>query len=63
MKDKLLLLLVGCVAAFGAWAYWHYSGEYRFTLFNLIVFISLFLENRNLRKQLNELKKVTEKEA
>lgn len=48
--------MAGGVAAAGAAAFWHYSGQYGMSVLYIALYAFLFFENRSLRKQLNELK-------
>ena len=53
-KDSFWLLFWGIVASLGAWAFWHYSGDYGFMILTVAAFISLIFDNRRLRKKLLE---------
>lgn len=56
MKDQLLLLVVGLVAAVLVWAFWHYLGAQAGIALAVIVFVALILDNRRLRKEIERLR-------
>ena len=53
-KDRSLLLLTGLVTAMAAWAFWSYLGENAFAAFMLITTVTLWFDNRNLRRRLRD---------
>lgn len=54
MKDNLLLLMVGSVAAGLSWVFWHFTGENGALVLMTIAVVSLLIDNRRLRKILRE---------
>jgi hypothetical protein len=56
MKDQLMLLVAGLVAAVAVWAFWHYLGAQAGIVLAAIVFVALILDNRRLRKEVERLK-------
>jgi hypothetical protein len=60
MKDRILLLVVGLVSAGLAWAFFHFLGLNAFVLMQIVVVVSLILDNRQLRKEIRRLKDVAE---
>ena len=50
-KDRSLLLLTGLVAVGAAWAFWRYLGENGFVVLTIIAMVTLWLDNRRLRRQ------------
>lgn len=53
-KDRALLLLTGLVAAGAAWAFWRYPGKNAFAALTIIAIVTLWLDNRRLRRQLGD---------
>ncbi|MES2902378.1 MAG: hypothetical protein V4723_21805 [Pseudomonadota bacterium] len=54
LKDSVLLLLAGCLAAILAGLFWYQLGEVAFTVFNAFVIIALVLNNRALRAKVGK---------
>lgn len=54
LKDGLLLLSTGVVAAVAAWAFWRYLGESAFVMLLIMAVVSLWIDNRRWRRQLGD---------
>lgn len=56
MKDSIGLLIAGGIASVVGWGILRFGGELALSAFGFIAFISVLLENRKLRKQLQTYK-------
>lgn len=52
MKDGLLLLLAAIVLSVLGWGFWHYLDEDAFTIFSMLVLITVAIDNARLRRKL-----------
>jgi hypothetical protein len=52
--DRIALLLAAVACAFGAWAFYRYTGEWSGAIIMTVVIFGLFAENHRLRKLLAE---------
>ncbi len=50
--DRVALILAAIACALGAWAFYHYTGQWSGPIIMTIVIVSLFAENHRLRKLL-----------
>ncbi|CAN7200679.1 hypothetical protein LJR230_000508 [Trinickia sp. LjRoot230] len=52
--DRIALILTASACALGAWAFYHYTGQWSGPIIMTVGIVGLFVENHRLRKLLAE---------